>query len=413
MAPMCPGKAGGLIVFWFVCAILSLATLAFVLTPILRPPKGAGEHPDVALYKSQIAEVERDIARGVIAAEEGSQMKTEVARRLLSASRTFAQQGKAGPKAVPVVLAFALCVPLISGVLYWQIGAPGALDLPLQMRLAAAEETRANRHGQAVAEANAREIAPSDVPADYLASVEQLRRLVPQRKDDLQGWELLAYHEPRLRNFSAAAKAQSRVILLKGDAATVDDLLRYVELLVAAADGYVSPETEEVVRQVLEIAPNRVPALYYMGAMFDQTDRPDLAFRFWRSILEGNAPESLYTTLARDQVPRAAFLAGRKYTVPATVSAPVALPGPTQDQMLAAQDMAEEDRGAMIEGMVSGLAERLETEGGTAAEWAQLIRDYGVLGRKSDAGKVFAQAREKFASSENAFELLDAAYSER
>ena len=83
------------------------------------------------------------------------------------------------------------------------------------------------------------------------------------------------------------------MIEIKSNAATVDDLLRYVELLVAAADGHVSPEAEGVVRQVLETAPNSVPALYYLGAMFDQTDRPDLAFRLWRSILEGGAPESL------------------------------------------------------------------------------------------------------------------------
>ena len=405
---MCLGKAGGLIVFWFVCAIMTLATLAFVLTPFFRPPERVDENPDVALYKAQLAEVERDVARGIISAEDATQVKAEVARRLLFASKTLNQQRSTSPTAGPVALAVALGVPLIAGGLYWQIGAPGAPDLPLQMRLAAAEETRANRHGQAVAEANARDIAPADVPADYLASVEQLRQLVPQRNDDLQGWELLAYHESRLRNFSAAAKAQSRVIEIKRKVVTVDDQLRYVELLVAAADGYISPEAEDVVRQVLEIAPNSVPARYYMGAMFDQTDRPDLAFRFWRSILEGGAPESLYTALARDQVPRAAFRAGVKYTVPV----PVALAGPTQDQMLAAQDMAAEDRTAMIEGMVSGLADRLATDGGAVEEWARLITAYGVLGRKQDANDAFADAREIFAGSDSALQLLDAAYNQ-
>ena len=38
-----------------------------------------------------------------------------------------------------------------------------------------------------------------------------------------------------------------------------------------------------------------------------------------------------------------------------------------------------------IEAMVSGLAQRLESEGGTVDEWVRLVRSYTVLGRMDEA----------------------------
>jgi cytochrome c-type biogenesis protein CcmH len=51
--------------------------------------------------------------------------------------------------------------------------------------------------------------------------------------------------------------------------------------------------------------------------------------------------------------------------------------------MEAAAEMAPEDRAAMIEGMVEGLAGRLATEGGPPEDWARLITAFGVLGAAS------------------------------
>ena len=42
--------------------------------------------------------------------------------------------------------------------------------------------------------------------------------------------------------------------------------------------------------------------------------------------------------------------------------------------------MTPEDRQAMIQGMVDGLADRLATEGGPVEDWARLITSLGVLG---------------------------------
>ena len=48
--------------------------------------RDAGE-ADMAVYKDQMAEVERDLARGTISAEEAQRLRAEVGRRLLDLDR--------------------------------------------------------------------------------------------------------------------------------------------------------------------------------------------------------------------------------------------------------------------------------------------------------------------------------------
>ena len=71
--------------------------------------------------------------------------------------------------------------------------------------------------------------------------------------------------------------------------------------------------------------------------------------------------------------------------------------------------MSPEDQQAMIGGMVSGLANRLATEGGPAQDWARLIRAYGVLGDLDSARTVWAEAQQVFVGSMRGMEILTSA----
>ncbi len=53
-----------------------------------------------------------------------------------------------------------------------------------------------------------------------------------------------------------------------------------------AAGGYVSPEAEAALSEVLRREPSNGRARYYTGLLYAQTGRPDLAFRVWRPLLE-------------------------------------------------------------------------------------------------------------------------------
>lgn len=387
--------------FWIICIVLTCAVAAVVVIPMIRPPAGDAEDPQVALYKAQLAEVDRDVVRDVLAPEEAERAKTEIARRLLAASQ-HAKKNGISPVTRPVVAVTAALLLALAVGTYWQIGAPGYPDLPLKTRIALGDEARANRPSQQQAEAAAPPLGDVDVPADYKKSVDQLRAIVPQRPNDQQGWELLSFHEAQLRNYAAAADAQERVIALKGSDATLEDLVRYADLLVAAANGYVSPEAEAVAQNILSADETNIAGRYYIGAMYDQTDRPDIALRLWRSILENGGEETFHMAAARAQISNTAVRAGVDYVPPPPQEAGL-------DDLLAQAPEDPQARAEMIEGMVAGLADRLATQGGPVTDWARLITSYGVLGREDDARAILAEARDVFGASEEAIVALDAA----
>jgi cytochrome c-type biogenesis protein CcmH len=84
---------------------------------------------------------------------------------------------------------------------------------------------------------------------------------------------------------------------------------------------------------------------------------------------------------------------------PATAQAPSAPRGPTSEQMAAAQGMAPGDQQAMIEGMVSGLAERLKQNPRDRAGWERLLRARMVLGQPQQAAADYRAASKAFAGS--------------
>ncbi|KQI72769.1 cytochrome C biogenesis protein CycH [Loktanella sp. 5RATIMAR09] len=386
-------------VFWIVCAALTLGVTALMVTPLVRPKEVGDDNPDIAIYRAQLEEIDRDLERQLLEPEEAERARTEVARRLLAASNA-AVKPTADTKPNRWLPAAIIAVMLGLGFgTYWMIGAPGYPDMPLQARLAASEDIRANRPSQAALEVAAPAPPVPDVPDEYRAAVEQLRVIAPTRPDDLEAWSRLAMAEVELRNYAGAAAAQQQVVAIKGDAAEPLDLQRLLDLKVVAAGGFVSPEAEALIGDILDSNAGNIAARYYLGLLYNQTDRPDLALRLWREIIENGDPANFHIASARAQVGDAAFRAGVDYALPEAR-------GPSFEQMDAAQDMSEEDRQAMIGGMVAGLADRLATDGGPAEDWARLIRAYGVLGDLDAARTVWTEAQQVFVSSMRGMEIL-------
>ena len=116
--------------------------LALVWPNLRRAPEAASRAQfDAAAYRDQLAELERDVTRGVIEPGEAEAARNEVSRRILG---TLAGTGTANQPTVNQfggsALIVALIVPLIAAPLYLWTGSPGAPDLPLQARLDSAVE---------------------------------------------------------------------------------------------------------------------------------------------------------------------------------------------------------------------------------------------------------------------------------
>ena len=398
--------------FWIISMSLAVIATVSLLLPLFRNTRTAATEDavsEVDIYREQLAEVERDLERGVLDTAEAERTRTEIARRLLAADKAGSQQTGDAPilaSRMTSVL-FGVVVVALSGGLYLYVGAPGAQDLPLKARIAAGDEIRANRMSQAEAEelAQAMPRPEIDAPADYLEMVQQLRDIVPTRPEDQAGWRLLARHEAALTNYAAAAAAQAHLVDLVGAQVQITDLERLADYMVAATAGLVTPEAEAVSRQILERDTDNIAARYYLGLLYAQTDRPDVAFRLWKQVIDNGTPEQIHVELAKGQIEDAAWRAGVEYELPRTAD----LPGPTADQIEDAANMSAEDQGNMIQGMVGRLMDRLANEGGTPEEWARLINALGVLGDTDRALAIWTEAQGVFAGNTEALTEIRAA----
>ena len=390
--------------FWAIITALALAVAALLALAILRGRIG-DEPPaayDLRVYRDQLKEVERDLARGVITAEEAERVKTEVARRILQADAQLRKGQAEGvqPRGLSLATAGLALAGLIGGSVwvYSQIGAPGYPDMSLSSRIAAAQDLREARISQSEAESRIPAGATVQAPSpEFQRLMEQLRTAVAERPRDLQGATLLARNEATLGNFVAAHKAQARVISIKGDTATADDFVDYADMLVLAAGGYVSPEAEAALRAALMRDPQHGPARYYVGLLQAQTGRPDNAFRTWESALRDGPADAPYIRAIRAQIEEMAFRAGVNYTLPPAGGAPAApVAGPSAEDIAAAEDLPAEERMAMIRGMVQQLSDRLALQGGNSTEWAQLIGALGVLGDERQARIIWQESQSIF-----------------
>ncbi len=402
--------------FWIIAGATAVAIIAIIGRALVTGAgSGASDDTggyDVQVYRDQLRELDRDVARGVIGEAEAERARVETSRRLLEADRKArGETASAGapPALTWAALALSTAVILGGGLwLYTLAGAPGTPDLPLATRIADAETARAVRPTQAALEADLPHWTgpPPEAPADYVEMVDKLRAALADRPDDLEGQKLLAQHEAALGNYRAAHQAMARVIEIKGAEAGADDYTQYADLLVLAAHGRVSPEAETAAKLALEIDPADQIALYYVGLMYGQNDRPDLAFPIWRDLLERSRPGEPWVEPIRSQIGQLAAMAGVDYTPPAPRAAgPIA--GPTLEDMEAAADMTDAERGEFVQGMVSRLMDRLATEGGTAQEWAQLIGALAVLGDTERARGIWGEAQAVFAEVPEARAMID------
>jgi cytochrome c-type biogenesis protein CcmH len=389
---------GAGLAFWAAAAAMTAAAVVALAAALRR---GRAAEPAAAfdrrVYADQLREIARDAARGVIPAEEAERLRAEVARRLLAADRAAAAPAAAarGPLAAGVALAALACGGAVAGYLW--LGAPGYRDVPRADRLAEAQRLRDERPTQAAAEAAQPPAAAPGADADFLALMDRLRAKVAAHPDDLTGQELLARNEAALGNYAAAHRAQAQVIRLRGDAATSGDLVQAARWMIAAAGGAISPEAEAALAEALRRNRDDAEALFLMGLSVLRTGRPDLGFGFWRRFTEVAPADHPWLAQVQADLGSVAAAAGVDWQA----SLPPAVAG--------AAAGGDAPDAAAIRGMVEGLAARLAAEGGSAADWAQLIRALGVLGETDRARAAWGEAQGRLAGRPEDLALVRAA----
>ena len=371
-------------ILWAAAALLTAVIAAGLIRAAMRGGGGASTaERSRAVYKAQLAEIEQDLARGVLTEADAQALRTEVSRRILGTEKQQDTAGQ-GPRG-PLLALMAVLLVAGGGGIYAMLGAPGLGDQPLAKRLAEAAQRYADRPGQAEVEAmlDERGQAPeAQSPAPPEAQTElirQLRDVLGERPNDLRGHRLLADSLARLGQWREAARAQADVLRILGDDATAQDFIDRAEFLILAVNGYVSPEAEAALTRGIALSPTDPRGRYYSGLGALQAGRADLTYDIWTRLLREGPPGAPWVQAIQSQMPEVANALGRP--VP---QIPGAEPpsGPSAADMEAASEMTAEERDAMIRGMVEGLAEELGTEGGPPEKWAQLVRALVGIGAR-------------------------------
>ena len=367
--------------FWLICAVMTAAALYAVARPLMLPaPNGtSAEHDaaaDVSVYRDQLNEIDSDRARGLMTDAEVASARVEISRRLLAraAMPDDAQPAEQAsrPAARRVFSATAIGVPLVAMAFYLAYGSPGLPDFPHSLR--------ANAPAQ-----NASVV-------DLVAKVEARLQSHPE---DGQGWDVIAPVYLRQGRFGDAAQAFQRAIRILGE--TPRRLAGLGEASVLAANGVVTEDAKGAFMRLRKLEPTWPEPRFWLALANEQDGNLQIALAEYRALF-AEAPEN---------APWRGTLQERIAALAPKVDGATPAPGPTADDVAAAEKLSAGERTAMIDQMVAGLAERLKSNGQDLDGWQRLVRAYVVLGRKQQAADALTEARKAMAGNEASLAALN------
>lgn len=321
--------------FWFIAiAVTAIACAALYYAGAGRMVNVAGADSGSANnhFRLVLAGIDADLANGKLGEPEAIAAKGELAREMLRQQAD--DDAKTRPKSElrrGQVMAFLAAVAVVSLVTYAMLGSP---DLPSQPLAGRAD------------------VAAQKIDLDdALAKIEQQLAANP---DDLRGWTVIAPVYLQTGRYREAEHAYRRIIELGGGDADVQTSL--AETLMMQSDGSASGEALTLLQTAAASDPAHVLSRLYIAAELTRSGQYDDAVKAWDAVLALAKGGEAWVTAANE---------GRAVAVNKGVA-------PSQTQASPAESDA-------IAQMVAGLATRLDTQGGTIAEWTQLVRAYIVM----------------------------------
>lgn len=354
--------------------MVAIAVFA-ILWPLSRRGRDRAVNSDIAVYRDQLTEIERDRSAGMIAPAEAEAARVEVSRRLLAAADAHEaaappadETAQARRRRITAVAVLVL-MPVAAGALYLHFGSP---DLP----------------GQALA---ARVSEPQD--RSIAGLVAQVEAHLVQNPDDGRGWEVIAPVYIRLNRIDDAIRADRNVLRLLGESARRRADL--AEALVLQANGVVTAEARAEFQQAARLDNADPRAQFYLGLAAEQDGRTSEASRIWRALIERAPPDAAWLDTVREALARV------------DGNAPPSPRGPDVEEIATASEMPPAEREQMIRGMVERLATRLSQNGADVDGWLRLMRAYIVLGDRDKARNAAADARRALKDAPESLRRID------
>ncbi|NGP18711.1 c-type cytochrome biogenesis protein CcmI [Devosia aurantiaca] len=289
-------------------------------------------------FKLLLAGIDADVASGKLGPDQALAARAELAREVLRSKGD--QRAEAKPLSQGTVLVGLAAVAALSLGLYAVLGHP---DMPAQPL---AERT---------------DVAAQNLDLD--AAIAQIETRLAADPGDVRGWTVVAPAYVQLGRFDDAAEAYRRVIALSGPTAELQTDLAEALLLGAGETG--SDEALQLLQSAVASDPAHVRSRLYLAAEYMRLGRYAEAVPLWSAVLDTANGDEAWLPAARQGLAVA------------------------QNDGV---DTTTEDQQQMISGMVTGLSDRLATEGGTVEEWTQLVRAYIVLDDLDNAQAAYDDA---------------------
>lgn len=347
----------GSLTIWLAFALMTAAAVLAVLVPLARS-RGAAEAgggTDVAVYRDQLAEIDRDREAGRIGAAEAEAARIEVSRRVIAAADRAAAvlADPSTKRRRAVAIAAMIAIPVVAAAVYGLRGQPGYPGQPL-----------AERARQAPAQ------------NDIAALVSRIEAHLAANPEDGRGWEVVAPVYLRLGRGPEALRARANALRLLG--ATADREADLAEAQIIVAGGVVTAEAKASLQRAQALAADHPKAGYFMGLAAEQDGKPDEARAIWGKLVETAPPNAPWIGMLQSEIAR--------------------LGGAGETARPSAAD---------IRGMVAGLAARLAADGSDFEGWLRLVRSYSVLGEAGKAREAAATVRQRFAAEADKIGRLD------
>ncbi len=339
---------------WLIFAGMTAAAMGLLALPFLRPRKAAPDHDfERAIYRDQLAEVDRDAGRGLIGTQEADAARNEISRRLIQTDDGHESRVSISGKAAMLAV---LLVPVIAVPVYLRYGSPTRADVPLQQRLAKAVENQ-----------------------DFDALIVTVERHLATKPDDMQGWQVLANGYREQKRWIDAARAYANIMRIDGP--KPETLTGYGEMLVFSNEGMVTADAHKAFQAALKIDPRYPLARLFDAVALKQEGSLDEAKARLTAMLGESPADSPYRPMIEAELKG---LDGAK------------APTLTKEQMAAGQAMAPEDQKQMITGMIDGLEQKLAANSRDLPGWLRLIRARQVNNQSGKAKSSLTAALDVF-----------------
>ncbi|WP_284776772.1 c-type cytochrome biogenesis protein CcmI [Agrobacterium sp. lyk4-40-TYG-31] len=364
--------------FWIIIALLT-AAVALVLTYPLMRSKGIADtarEGEVAVYRDQLAELQRERASGLIGETEAEYARAEIGRRLLGAAsdKTGEVSAMSPRKHNALASIVTVLLPLMGLCLYLYMGSPNTPDMPLAARL----EKPGN---------------------DMNLMIAKAERHLAQNPDDGAGWDVLAPIYFKTMRLGDAEMAYRNAIRLQGENAP--RLTGLAETLIATNDGVVVEDARSALEDAEKMSPGNPRVRFYLALSLEQAGKTDQARDAFAALLKESPEGAPWIPLVQ------AHLQNTGGADIAAAPKPQAPGGPSAEDVAAASNMSSEDRQAMVAGMVESLDARLKENPDNFEGWMRLVRSYAMLKNDEKARQALADGLKAFpAAGEQGKQLL-------